>query len=73
MVAMRLWVKRIKSSPSSTAAKAAQRGVRVSRRTSRYITGTINTPTRVPKNRQPKAVMPKMAMPSAIKFLPMGG
>ena len=73
MVAMRLWLNRIKSSASRQPAAAPIQRLRVSRRAKHQASGTSNTPNSVPENRHPKPVMPKMAMPSMIRSLPSGG
>ncbi len=73
MVAMRVWVKCMESSAIRAMAMKDSRVSLVSCLASRYISGSIKTPTSAPMKRQPKGVMPKICMPTIISTLPSGG
>ena len=73
MVAMRVWVKCIRSRAMNSAAAGPAHERLLSILPSRYIPGSISTPARAPAKRQPKGVMPKMAMAQLIITLPRGG
>ncbi len=73
MVAMRVWVKCMKSKANIT---VPQTGTAVPpnmffKRI--YRKGSISAPKRVPMKRQPKGVIPKARMPRAMISLPRGG
>ena len=73
MVAMRVWVKCIKSKANSTMPAKARR-VRPKSCLSRwYSTGSISTPNSAPMNRQPKGFIPKIRMPKEMMSLPRVG
>ena len=73
MVAMRVWVKCMKSKANSPAASKAYSLLPNSRLANRYRIGTMPMPNRVPTIRQPKAFIPKTAMPAIMKIFPRGG
>ena len=70
---MRLWENRMNPAAISAPAMAPAQRLWVRRRAKHHISGTSITPNSVPAQRQPKAVIPKIAMPSMIKSLPSGG
>ena len=72
-MAMRVWVKCMLSSANRLMAIRDSFVDLVSCMASRYISGSINTPTSAPMKRQPKGVMPKMRTPRLISTLPSGG
>ena len=73
MVAMRVWVKCIRSKAISSAAAMPPHQRFANSLPSKYMPGSISTPASAPANRQPKGVMPKMAMHQLMNTLPNGG
>ena len=73
MVAMRVWVKCMKSKAKSRVPAVHSR-VRPNSCLSRwYSTGSISTPNSAPMNRQPKGFIPKIRMPKEMMSLPRVG
>ena len=73
MVAMRVWVKCMKSNVIKNVPRKANGVLRNSSLQRKYIAGTIKTPASVPAKRQPNGVMPNREMPMAMMSLPSGG
>ena len=73
MVAMRVWVKCMKSKAKSTVPKAHSQVLRKACHSRKYSAGSMSTPKSVPTQRQPKGFMPKRRIPREIRYLPRGG
>ncbi len=73
MVAIRVWVKCMKSKANISVPRAHSHVFpnRSLQRT--YSAGSISTPNRVPMNRQPKGFMPNTRIPKEMICFPKGG
>ncbi|MNZ57011.1 hypothetical protein D3C78_749760 [compost metagenome] len=73
IVAMRVWVKCMKSAASKVAASPPYKLLPSSLLPNRYISGIIAMPSNVPAILQPNGFSPNNWMPSAMMIFPSGG